>query len=105
MNSPLVLTTPDVVVVEHRHDIPAVLLARVAIDNRIQGEGLGGPLLADALEGAALAARNVGARFVVVDALHERACAFYQHYGFKRIPDTLCLVQRMSSIEASLEPG
>lgn len=87
-------------------DIPAVLLARLALDKRSQGHGLGGALLADALERAAMAARNVGARFAVVDALHERACTFYQHYGFRRIPDTLRLVQKMSSIEVALQqPG
>ena len=86
-------------------EIPAVLLARLALDKSTQGQGLGGALLADALERAALAARNVGARFAVVDALHARACAFYEHHGFKRIPDTLRLVQKMSSIEASLAAG
>jgi GNAT superfamily N-acetyltransferase len=86
-------------------EIPAVLLARLALDKSSQGQGLGGALLADALERAALAAHNVGARFAVVDALHVRACEFYEHYGFRRIPDTLRLVQKMSSIEASLAAG
>jgi GNAT superfamily N-acetyltransferase len=86
-------------------EIPAVLLARLALDKSSQGQGLGGALLADALERAALAARNVGARFAVVDALHEPAGAFYEHHGFKRIPGTLRLVQKMSSIEASLAAG
>jgi GNAT superfamily N-acetyltransferase len=83
-------------------EIPAVLLARLALDKTAHGQGLGGALLADALERAALAARSVGARFAVVDALHEQACTFYEHHGFKRIPDALRLVQKMSSIEASL---
>jgi hypothetical protein len=65
-------------------------------------KGLGDALLADALERSVLATRNLGARFVVVDALHERAATFYVHYGFKRIPGTSRLVQKMSSIEASL---
>jgi GNAT superfamily N-acetyltransferase len=86
-------------------EIPSVLLARLALDSGSQGEGLGAALLADALERAALAARIVGARFAVVDALHEKACAFYQHHGFKRIPGTLRLVQKMSTIEASLAAG
>lgn len=83
-------------------EIPAVLLARLALDHRSQGGGLGGALLADALERAALAARNVGARFAVVDALHEQAVAFYEHFGFRRIPGSLRLVQKMSSIQLSL---
>jgi GNAT superfamily N-acetyltransferase len=83
-------------------DIPAILLARLALDATIHGQGLGGALLADALQRGALAARNVGARVVVVDALHEKACAFYLRYGFKQIPGTLRLVQKLSSIQASL---
>ncbi|MGX7681733.1 GNAT family N-acetyltransferase [Jatrophihabitans sp. DSM 45814] len=82
-------------------DIPAILLARLALDKNSHDQGLGGALLADALERAALAARNVGARFVVVDALHEKACAFYRHHGFRQIPGTLRLVQKMSSIDAA----
>ena len=83
-------------------ELPAVLLARLAITERMQGSGSGGALLADAVERAYLAARNVGARFLVVDALHEKAAAFYEHYGFKRIPDTLRLVQKMSAIGTAL---
>jgi GNAT superfamily N-acetyltransferase len=83
-------------------DIPAILLARLALDKSAQGQGLGGALLADALERSVLATRNLGARFVVVDALHERAATFYVHYGFKRIAATSRLVQKMASTEASL---
>jgi GNAT superfamily N-acetyltransferase len=85
-------------------DIPAILLARLALDRHEHGRGLGGALLADALERCALAARNVGARFVVVDALHEQACAFYAHFGFRQIPHTKRLVLRTSTIDAHLVP-
>lgn len=34
----------------------------------------------------------VAGRFVVVDALHEQAAGFYQHHGFRRIPDSLRFV-------------
>jgi GNAT superfamily N-acetyltransferase len=87
-------------------DIPAILLARLALDKSTQGRGLGGALLADALERSMMATRNLGARFVVVDALHKNAAEFYLHFGFKLIPGTSRLVQKMSSIEASLNaPG
>jgi len=83
-------------------EIPAVLLARLALSSRMQGHGLGAALLADAAERACLAARNVGAKFLVVDALHERAATFYEHHGFRRIPETMRLLQKMSVIAKAL---
>jgi GNAT superfamily N-acetyltransferase len=85
-------------------EVPAVLLARLALDQSLQGQGLGGVLLADALERIVVATQTVAARIVVVDALHERAATFYENYGFKRIPGTLRLVQKVSDVAAALKP-
>jgi len=85
-------------------EVPAVMLARLALDKSLHGQGLGGVLLADALERIVVATQIVAARIVVVDALHERAAAFYEHYGFKRIPGTLRLVQKISDVAAALKP-
>lgn len=84
-------------------EIPAVLLARLALDRGQQGTGAGGALLADALGRIVVATQTVAARFVVVDALHEPAAAFYEHHGFRRIPGTLRLVQKVSDIAAALD--
>lgn len=84
-------------------EIPAVLLARLALDRGQQGTGAGGALLADALGRIVVATQTVAARFVVVDALNERAVGFYEHHGFRRIPGTLRLVQKVSDIAAALE--
>ena len=85
-------------------EIPAVLLARLAIDAQLQGQRLGGALLADALKRVVAATDLVAARFVVVDALDENAAKFYEHHGFRPIPGTLRLVQKISSVLAALEP-
>jgi GNAT superfamily N-acetyltransferase len=85
-------------------EIPAVLLARLALDRGQQGTGAGGALLADALGRIVVATQTVAARFVVVDALHERAAGFYEHHGFRRIPGTLRLVQKVSDIAAAIDP-
>ena len=85
-------------------EVPAVLLARLAIDASLQGQGLGGALLADALRRVVVATELVAARFVVVDALHENAAKFYEHHGFRLIPGTLRMVQKLSSVVATLEP-
>lgn len=84
-------------------EIPAVLLARLALDRSLQGTGAGGALLADALGRIVDATRTVAARFVVVDALHERSAGFYEHHGFRRIPGTLRLVQKVSDIAAAID--
>ena len=85
-------------------EVPAVLLACLAIDASLRGQGLGGAILADALRRVVGAADLVAARFVVVDALHENAAKFYEHHGFARIPGTLRLVQKTSSVAAALGP-
>jgi GNAT superfamily N-acetyltransferase len=84
------------------NQIPAVLLARLALDRTLHGQGLGGALLADALTQIVAATRVVAARFVVVDAIDERAASFYERHGFRRIPTTDRLIQKVSDIAASL---
>jgi hypothetical protein len=41
----------------------------------------------------------VGSSMLVVDALNERAAAFYEGFGFKRLPHSLRLVVPMRSIQ------
>lgn len=81
--------------------IPVIVLARLAVDQRAQGHQLGGALLRDALERTVAVARQAGVRALLVHALHERAKAFYEHYGFQASPlDPLTLMLRMSSDES-----
>ena len=83
--------------------IPAILLARLALDGSLQGQGLGAELLWDALSRAVAANRQAAARLVIVDAIDERAASFYEHFGFEPIPrNPTRLVQKMSSVEAAL---
>ncbi len=83
--------------------IPAVLLARLALDKTLHGQGLGGALLADALRRIVVATQTVAARFVVVDAIDQTAHRFYEHHGFRAIPGTLRLVQEVGDVAAALE--
>lgn len=82
--------------------IPAVLLARLALDQTLHGQGLGGALLADALARVIEATETIGARFVVVDALNATAARFYEHHGFRPIPTTCRLIAKLSDIAAAL---
>ena len=83
-------------------EIPAVLLARLALSEPLRGHGLGAVLVADALERVVVATQTVAARVVVVDALAEPVARFYETLGFRRIPGSLRLVQKISDIAAAL---
>jgi hypothetical protein len=53
--------------------IPAILLAKLALDRSLQGQGLGSELMVVALETIVVAARLAGGRYVVVDAIDAAA--------------------------------
>ncbi len=66
--------------------VPVMVLARLAIDHRAQGIQLGGALLQDAVHRAVAVSQHAGVRALLVHALHDRAKAFYEHYGFQASP-------------------
>ena len=66
----------------HRYPVPAVLLARLAVDRHWGSCGIGRQLLVDALVRIAEASRSVGFEVVVVDAIDDRAVTFYARNGF-----------------------
>jgi GNAT superfamily N-acetyltransferase len=70
-----------------RHPVPVILLARLALDQSVQGPGLGGFLLADALRRCLSLAEQLGVHAVEVDAIDDEARAFYERYGFVALVD------------------
>ncbi|MFC4616821.1 GNAT family N-acetyltransferase [Cellulomonas algicola] len=70
-----------------RYPVPAMLIARLAVDRDYQGRGTGRLLLFDALQKLAAAADDIGFEMVVVHALHEDAACFYLKHGFQRFLD------------------
>lgn len=68
---------------KRRYPIPAVLLARLAVDRRWQGRGLGSLLLISALKEIATASQSIGFEVVVVDAIDDEAATFYAKRGFR----------------------
>jgi GNAT superfamily N-acetyltransferase len=67
--------------------MPVILLGRLALDGRYQGQGLGRTLLADALLKAYAVTATVAAFAVVVDAKDDAARAFYERNDFRRMAD------------------
>ncbi len=66
--------------------VPAVRMGRLAVDQTFKGQGLGGALLADALDRAVRS--EIAAFALMVDAKDETAAAFYRYHGFIALPDS-----------------
>ena len=84
--------------------VSATLVGRLAVSATRQGEGLGAILLADAVRRAHASAAVVGSSMLIVDAINERAAAFYESNGFARLPDSLRLVLPMRTIQRLVKP-
>ncbi|HEV2360593.1 MAG TPA: GNAT family N-acetyltransferase [Acidimicrobiales bacterium] len=82
--------------------IPTVLIARLALDKRLHGQGLGAELLIGSWRRIIEASELVALRIVVVDAIDDSAVMFYEHFGFDVIPGTRRLVRRVSDIASDL---
>jgi len=85
-------------------EVPAILIAKLALASALHGQGLGEQLLLDALSRCVTAGDIVGSRFVVVDAIDAAAGSFYLRYGFQPMPDTTPtrLLKRLASIASDL---
>lgn len=66
--------------------VPTVRMGRLAVDQAFKGQGLGGALLADALNRAARS--EIAAYALMVDAKDEASAGFYRHHGFMVLPDS-----------------
>ena len=84
--------------------VSATLVGRLAVSEARQGERLGAMLLADAVRRAYASASTVGSSMLVVDAINDRAAAFYEGNGFVRLPDSLRLALPMHAIQRLVEP-
>ncbi len=67
--------------------IPAAIIGRLGVREDLHGQGWGVRLLANAFARIALAAGDVAAFAVIVEALDENAPSFYEHLGFRPMAD------------------
>jgi GNAT superfamily N-acetyltransferase len=66
-------------------DLPASLVARLAVSESVKGQGVGSLLLLDALARCARVAGELGGIAIVVDAVREDVVPFYERVGFRRL--------------------
>jgi GNAT superfamily N-acetyltransferase len=86
--------------------IPVVVLARLAVDQRYQGHGLGRAMVRDAALRIVGAADTIGIRGVIVHALSESARRFYERVGFDPSPlDQSIWMITLTDLRAILADG
>ena len=87
-----------------RQDVPGFRLARLAVDRRVQSQGLGGQLLMAAGHRCLLAAAEVGGVVMVIDAKNAQVATWYGGFGAMPLLDApLSLVIPLTTIEAALK--
>ncbi len=69
-----------------KYPIPALRIARLAVNKDLKGKGIGKWLLAQAFIKAIHVADVTGLYFIIVDA-KETSKSFYEHYGFHKFFD------------------
>ena len=86
-----------------RYDVPAFRLARLAVDLKVQGQGLGGQLLLSAGKRCLWASAEVGGVAILIDAKNERVAAWYASYGALPLLDRPpSLVLPLTTVAAAL---
>lgn len=86
--------------------IPVAILARLAVDRRQQGRGIGRALFRDAARRVFHAADTIGIRGIIVHAVSEEARRFYVALGFDACPrEAMALLVTLSDLRATPEDG
>ena len=81
--------------------LPVTLIGRLAVHERLKGQGCGALLLMDALHRSLAHAAGIAAMAVVVDAKDEAAADFYRHFGFRPLQrDTRRMYLPMQTVAA-----
>lgn len=87
-----------------RHAIPVMVLARLAVDRRHQGQGIGRGLLRDAILRTLGVSEHAGIRALLVHAKNESARRFYAQHGFESSPiDPLVMMLLLKDAQKAIE--
>ncbi|MBW4657003.1 MAG: hypothetical protein KME20_28745 [Kaiparowitsia implicata GSE-PSE-MK54-09C] len=86
-----------------RHKVPGFLLARLAVDRAVAGQGLGGQLLLAAALRCLRVTEEVGGVLMVIEAKNDRVAQWYGSFGAEALADQpLTLVAPLSTFAEAL---
>ena len=95
---------PDKYAKKYPEKAPAAKLARLAVSENRQREGLGAIMMADAMKRILAVSENIGVIGFFVDAKHQNAREYYEQFSFIQLPDhPLHLFLPLSSLQAAME--
>ena len=81
------------------YPIPCVRIARLAVDKKYQGHGIGRYLIKECFLRILAISKTIGIHLIIVDA-KESSTGFYEHYGFNLLKkDTLTYFIKLSVVE------
>lgn len=82
--------------------IPVMVLGRLAVTTNWQGKGIAKHLLKEAMLKTIEVSYTAGTRGLIVQAIDDKAEAFYKHYGFLETQVDLTLLLPLEDIKAQL---
>ncbi|RLL51543.1 N-acetyltransferase [Mariprofundus sp. EBB-1] len=86
-----------------RYPIPVILLARLAVDQQYQGQGMGKALLKDAMLRTLMVADIAGCRAFLVHAKDKQTKQWYQQFGMQTSPtDPLHLLLPLNDLREAV---
>jgi ribosomal protein S18 acetylase RimI-like enzyme len=89
-----------------KRPVGAVYLSMIGVDGKVQRRGLGQFLLADVFARCVAVADNLGAAFIVLDALNEDAARLYRSQGFDDLPgQAFRMLISMAKVRAAVVAG
>lgn len=85
-----------------QYPMPIAKIGRLAVDEKVKGNGIGKFLLIDALHRIYQASQSIAAFAIIVDAKDKEAKEFYKHFGFIECKDReLTLFLPMETVRLS----
>lgn len=69
-----------------RYPVPVVVLTRLAVDQSLQGQGLGKALIKDCVIRTIKLSESIGIRALIAHAVDKSAVQFYSQCGFEESP-------------------
>lgn len=69
-----------------RYPIPVILLARLAVDQKLQAQGIGSALLRDAVLRGVNISQEVAFRAIITHPIDDQAADFNKKFGFEQSP-------------------
>lgn len=88
----------DVQIKGYPKHVPAIIIGRMGVDKRFQGQGISTLLLSHALNKISQLAKDTGVAFAIIDAKDDALASYYQRFGFRQTDTSLRLILAVNKL-------